>query len=107
MGIAELTIEWIRERARSGNYLITLHADSERRSDGIELDDLIEALGTGVILEDYPDDPRGHSCLVFGKTGGKDIHVVCGRRYDRLAIITVYVPKPPQWPAPDTRRKIS
>ena len=30
------------------------------------------------MVEDYPDDSRGHSCLMlgFGK-GGRPIHVVC------------------------------
>ena len=99
-----MTLEWIRERAQSGNYLITLHADAERRADGIELAGIINALGNGKILEDYPDDPRGHSCLVWGKAEGQDVHIVCGRRIDLLAIITVYIPKPPKWLAADTRR---
>ncbi len=34
----------------------------------------------GEVIEDYPDDPRGHSCLMFG-TGieGRPIHVVCAK----------------------------
>jgi hypothetical protein len=31
-----------------------------------------------MILEDYPDDQRGESCLVLGRAGDKPIHVVVG-----------------------------
>lgn len=31
----------------------------------------------GEVIEDYPEDPRGHSCLMFGKSGiDRAIHVV-------------------------------
>ena len=32
----------------------------------------------GDLVEDYPDDSRGHSCLMLGfGGGGRPIHVVC------------------------------
>jgi len=48
---------------------------------------------TGAIIENYPNDPRGHSCLILG-TGTEDrpIHVVCSPTSDFLAIITAYLP---------------
>jgi len=56
------------------------------------------------LLEDYPDDPRGHSCLVLGYTEHGPVHVVCGlSRQGRLYIITVYVPSLPKWV--DERRR--
>jgi len=61
----------------------------------------------GVVIEDYPEDARGHSCLLLGR-GDADrvLHVVCAPRPDYLAIITTYLPSPDQW-EPDwrTRRK--
>jgi hypothetical protein len=27
-------------------------------------------------IEDYPDDPRGHSCLMLGTAGGRSVHIV-------------------------------
>jgi len=49
-------------------------------------------------VEDYPDDPRGHSCLLLGSgEGGRSIHVVCAPREDYLAIITAYIPDPARW----------
>ncbi|MGQ9627726.1 MAG: DUF4258 domain-containing protein [Anaerolineae bacterium] len=65
------------------------------------------ALLSGEILEDYPQDPRGHSCLVLGYgEQGYPIHVVCGRTPSgTIRIITVYVPSFPKWLDPRTRRK--
>ncbi len=52
---------------------------------GIDPLEVKEALLNGEIIEDYPEDKRGHSCLVYGKTRiGKDIHVLCGTAYDIL-----------------------
>jgi hypothetical protein len=52
----------------------------------------------GEIVEDYPEDARGHSCLILG-TGeaGRKIHVVCAPRREYLAIITAYVPERDEW----------
>ena len=52
----------------------------------------------GVVIEDYPDDMRGHSCLMLGRgDGGRPIHVVCAPKSDYLAVITAYLPNPEQW----------
>ena len=101
-----LTIEWIREQVRKGEYIITLHGDNERRSDALDIAELEEVLLNGSVLEDYPDDKRGHSCLVHGRSSGRNVHVVCGRNTSgSLVIITVYLPKPPKWITPGRRSK--
>ena len=52
----------------------------------------------GIVIEDYPDDRRGHSCLLLGRgLEGRAIHVVCAPREDYLAIITAYLPSPDEW----------
>lgn len=52
----------------------------------------------GEVIEDYPDDARGHSCLLLGfDAAGRPIHVVCSPSTVYLAIITAYVPDPRQW----------
>lgn len=58
----------------------------------------------GQILEDYPNDPRGPSCLVYGNARGRPVHVVCGRnRSGWLVLITVYIPTMPKWKSPTER----
>lgn len=52
----------------------------------------------GEVIEDYPDDARGHSCLILGRGDeGRPIHVVCSPRDEFLAIITAYIPSPDEW----------
>jgi hypothetical protein len=59
----------------------------------------------GELIEDYPHDPRGHSCLIlgFGDTS-RAVHVVCSPKDEYLAIITAYLPDPAQW-SEDFRRR--
>ena len=102
----ELTIEFIRQSVLPGRYEISLHADEERLEDGLTMLELEEALGSGEIIEDYPEDPRGQSCLVLGYAGGQPVHFVCGRtRQDRLILITVYRPSKPKWKDERNRNK--
>jgi hypothetical protein len=50
------------------------------------------------VIEDYPEDARGHSCLMLGwGDGSRPIHVVCAPKSDYLAVITAYLPNPSQW----------
>lgn len=56
------------------------------------------ALFKGEVIEDYPEDPRGHSCLIFGVSDlGRALHVVCAPKEDYLAIITAYLPDEGEW----------
>jgi Domain of unknown function (DUF4258) len=60
--------------------------------------DVARAVMAGEIVEDYPEDVRGHSCLVLGLTvDGAPLHVVCAPKPDYLAIITAYRPHAQQW----------
>lgn len=60
----------------------------------------------GVVIEDFPEDVRGHSCLLLGTgTVARPIHVVCSPKDDYLAIITAYVPSPAEWEADWRTRK--
>lgn len=60
---------------------------------------------TGELVEDYPGDVRGHSCLLLG-FGEEDrpIHVACSPKDDYLAIITAYLPDPARWSSDFKRR---
>ncbi len=60
----------------------------------------------GKLVEDYPSDPRGHSCLILGFVDkGRPIHVVCSPRDDYLAIITAYLPDEREWLEGFTKRR--
>jgi hypothetical protein len=85
---------------RRGRYRLTLHAERERDAERIQIAELEEALGGErlELIEDYPEDPRGHSQLVLGfTTAGLPIHAVCATHEETLVIITLYRPDPNLW----------
>lgn len=56
------------------------------------------AIEHGEVIENYPEDARGHSCLILGYgKSARAIHVVCAPKEDYLAIITAYVPDENCW----------
>ena len=58
-----------------------------------------QAIETGSVIEDYPDDQRGPSCLILGYIGkGNPLHIVCGySATEEPLIITAYEPSPEEW----------
>jgi hypothetical protein len=72
----------------------------------ITISEVRRVVQSGKVIEDYPEDPRGHSCLILGH--GKDkrpIHVVCSPKPEFLAIITAYLPNEDEWEDNFTKRK--
>jgi Domain of unknown function (DUF4258) len=68
--------------------------------------DIEQAIFTGDVIEDYPEDTRGHSCLILGYgQDNRPIHVVCAPKDEYLAIITTYIPNSLQW-TPDFRVRL-
>jgi hypothetical protein len=101
-----LTNAWIRERIRKREYIVTQHAEVERRSDILSLSDIEHVLSSGAIMENYPDTGRGLSVLVSGDVDGRPVHVVCGRnKHSWLVIVTVYIPAMPRWKTPTERNR--
>jgi hypothetical protein len=70
----------------------------------ISIDDIRYVIEHGKIIEDYPEDARGHSCLMLGISDYRAIHVVCAPKAEYLAIITAYLPHPETWIHDFTRR---
>ena len=65
-----------------------------------------QAVQTGKVIEDYPEDPRGHSCLILALgTDKRPIHVVCSPKSEFLAIITAYLPNEGEWEDNFSKRK--
>ena len=94
----ENKIKSIAEKLQSGEYEISFHAQKEAYAEYITIFDLKSAIYDGEILEDYPDDSRGESCLILGYSQNRPIHIVCGYTPTRwIRIITTYVPRLPKW----------
>lgn len=94
----------IQNKVRNEEYEISLHAEKERYDEDISLRDIETTILSGAILENYPEDSRGKSCLIVGRSRGRAIHVVCGlTTMNWVRIITVYLPKEPKWIDAETR----
>ena len=104
-----MDIDEIREFVRSGHYEFSLHAQQERLAEDLDVVDVEAAILSGEIIEDYPNDPRGPSCLINGNAVNQPVHVVigwAGKEGDlksMLRLITVYIPQPPKWKDARTR----
>jgi hypothetical protein len=104
-------VEWrlavIRERIEHGDYIVSFTHTEKLRARKIAAEDVEEAIRNGAIIEDYPEHPRGPSCLILGRAGGRPLHVVCGRlAEEQILIITAYEPDPAEWEADwRTRRR--
>ena len=87
-------------------FILSQHAHEERQAESICVDDIKVAILGGEVIENYPDDKRGKSCLILGYSNVRPIHIVCGKAtIGWLKIITVYIPKPPKWLTPKQRGK--
>ncbi|GJQ60753.1 MAG: DUF4258 domain-containing protein [Candidatus Scalindua sp. AMX11] len=101
-----MNIREIREKFSSDEYEISFHAEKERYAEDIKNSDIENVISNCEIIEVYPDDPRGTSCLILGYSEERPIHIVCGFTLIKwLRIITFYIPKLPKWIDERTRAK--
>jgi hypothetical protein len=103
------TAEVIQELVRSGKYELSIHAEQERQADMITTEELEQALKNCETIEDYPEDPRGASCLVLGFAAERPVHAVCAIKQDpeEVLLITIYDPsrRPEKWTDNYQRRR--
>ena len=96
-----MNIETIREKIKAGKYIISFTHTEKIRLREIEAEEIEEAICKRTIIEPYPDDSRGASCLILGFTNkGRPLHVVCGKlEEDEILIATAYEPDSKEWEA--------
>jgi len=88
----------IREKISQGRYSVSFTHTEKLRQRRIKAQDIEQAVKTGIIIEEYPYDPRGASCLICGLVGKSPLHVLCGRLdAEEILIITAYEPDPTEW----------
>ena len=96
-------------RAAHKKILFLPHAvrQMSRQDRMISGEEVIKVIENEEIVEDYPEDLRGHSCLMLGYgTQKRPLHVVCAPKEDYLAVITAYMPNKQEWAEGfKTRRK--
>jgi hypothetical protein len=63
----------------------------------ISKDEVRDVIFSGEIIENYPEDKRGHSCLMLGiSRKNRPVHVVCAPKEEYPVIIT-YIPSLEKW----------
>jgi hypothetical protein len=100
-------LEWMQAQAAAGLYELTRHAQEDMAAEAITVEELLQALASGHILEDYPTHHLGACCLVCRfAISGRPLHLVCTTSLPRLRVITVYEPQLPWWVTPTQRRPV-
>ena len=93
-------IEEIREKISAGLFEFSKHAVDQSIVRRITVQDVREAISRGEIIEDYPDDKYGPSCLIFVALSGsgRPLHIQCSYPSRPLVkIITLYEPDANLW----------
>jgi hypothetical protein len=99
-------VDQIKEKFSRDAFEFTKHATDQTILRGIRVEEIREAMSTGELIEDYPDDKYGPSCLILGFTRlGRPLHIQCSYPARHLIkVITVYEPDVNEWLEFRTRR---
>jgi hypothetical protein len=96
----------IQNAFKKGQYRLTIHCLERCIERSIEGDDIECAIEGGEIIEYYPEDKYGPSCLILGYTEKRrPLHIQCS--INPVWIVTCYDPseKQTKW-SNDFRRRI-
>ena len=101
-----IDIDSLRQHYQNDAVFITEHAAERSRQRGIFSRDIRNAVVTGEIIEQYPDDFPFSSCLILGKDmAGNVIHICMSEEGTASRIITAYYPDREKWSADFKTRK--
>ena len=100
-------LDGIRTKIKNGQFEFSQHATDQSIIRHISVQELCEAIEESEVIEDYPNDKYGPSCLILGFTNSKrPLHIQCSYPSRPLVkIITLYEPDPLRWIKLKTRRK--
>lgn len=100
-------LDEICTKIRNGQFEFSQHATDQSIIRHINVQEVREAIEDSEMIEDYPDDKYGPSCLLFGFTQSRrPLHVQCSYPSRSLVkIVTLYEPDPLQWIDHKTRKK--
>ena len=101
-------IERIKKQVKAGNYRFTVHGFERCVERHISPNEVKYAIFSGEVIEEYPEDKYGLSCLIYGVSKeGRILHVQCS--IEPVWIITAYDPTldPDKWDKDFKRRRIT
>jgi hypothetical protein len=89
--------EVLKQTFQNQNYLLTDHASKQAVKRDIAAFEIEEAILVGEVIEDYPTDKYGPSCLILGWTKAqRPLHIQVSYSAN-TKVITVYEPTPDHW----------
>jgi hypothetical protein len=92
-----MSITEIQDKIQKGEYRISDHAIKRMIQRSIERFEVVEAILSDEIIEEYPEDKYSPSCLIYGKTrAGRNLHVQVSLP-PKVVVITTYEPDPAEW----------
>jgi len=92
-----MIIKGIKDEIKKGEYRFSDHAVKRMLKRAIDRSEVENAIMTGEVIEEYPDDKYSPSCLVYGKTKeGRNLHVQVSLP-PSVVVITTYEPKSTEW----------
>ncbi|MGH7965283.1 MAG: DUF4258 domain-containing protein [Candidatus Binatia bacterium] len=94
-----VTIDEIRRKIEADQFEFSKHATDQSIIRRISVQEVRELSSSAEVIEDYPEDKYGPSCLIFGKTrAGRPLHIQCSYPSRPLIkVITLYEPDPAHW----------
>ena len=91
----------VRELIRAGDIRISEHGYDEMADDGLTVKEVLSSINDAVVVEEYPEYPKGPCVLFLQKDKlGDPIHVVWGipKGHEKpVVLITAYRPDPARW----------
>jgi hypothetical protein len=93
------SIERIRQKFAEDQFEFSKHAVDQSITRRILVREVREVIANGQIIEDYPDDKYGPSCLVMGFTQAqRPLHIQCSYpSRSIIKVITLYEPEADKW----------
>jgi hypothetical protein len=103
------TLGRVQELVRVGQVRVSDHGYDELAADGLSARDVVAGVSDAVVVEDYPDYPKGPCVLVLQRDrSGRAIHAVWGipkGMEGPAVLVTAYVPDPLRWTEDRLRRR--
>ncbi len=94
-------LDEVRTLVARGEVSVSLHGYEELAADGLRVQEIVNGLTAGIVVEEYPHDPKGPCVLVLERdSGDRPIHVVWGipaGQRSPAVVVTAYRPNPAKW----------